>query len=57
MNKRVVFALERLKEDIRELESLDASFWNKSLGTKHLKTLAKTIKNDADNLAESIRNI
>lgn len=57
MNKRVAFALERLKEDIRELESLDASFWNKSLGVNHLKTLAKTIKNDADNLAESIRNI
>ena len=51
MPEDVRFLIERLKEDIERLESLDSSYWNKSLGTNHLKSYAKIILNDADSIS------
>lgn len=48
--------LERLKEDIATIESWDSSFWNKSLGTNHLKSAATMLKNDADTVANYLKN-
>ena len=48
--------LDRLKEDIATIESWDSSFWNKSLGTNHLKSAATMLKNDADTVANYLKN-
>ena len=49
--------LDRLKEDIAMIESWGASYWNKSLHeTNHLKSAAKMLENDADTVANFMRN-
>lgn len=55
MNERTAKALERLKESISELENLDNSYWNVSLGTSHLNAYAEQIVNDAKTLAAHIK--
>lgn len=56
MPEEIRKVLERLKEDVSTLEGLDSSFWNKSLGTSHLKSMATMLKNDADTIAAYLRN-
>ncbi len=51
MPEKVRRAIERLREDLNTIESMGSSYWNKSLGTSHLKSSARQIKNDADSLA------
>lgn len=48
--------IDRLKDDIAMIESWDSSFWNKRLGTNHLKSSAIMLKNDADTVANYMRN-
>lgn len=56
MPEEIKESINRLREDITKLESYDSSYWSKSLGTTHLKTLARVIKNDADSLAAHLIN-
>lgn len=56
MPEQIRKAIERLKEDISTIEEWDRSFWNKSLGTSHLKSMATMLKNDADTIAAYLRN-
>lgn len=56
MPEEIRKAIERLKEDISTIEGWDRSFWNKSLGTSHLKSMATMLKNDADTIAAYLRN-
>ncbi len=51
MNEQIRNAVERLKQTISELERLDNSYWNVSLGTSHLKAYAEQVVNDAKTLA------
>ncbi len=51
MNEQIRNALERLKQTTSELERLDNSYWNVSLGTSHLKAYAEQVVNDAKTLA------
>lgn len=55
MNTQIKKALERLKESISELERLDSSYWNISLGTSHLTAYAEQIVNDAKTLAVHLK--
>ena len=48
--------IDRLKDDIAMIEGWDSSFWNKTLGVNHLKSAAIMLKNDADTVANYIRN-
>lgn len=48
--------LERLKDDISMIEKWDRSYWNKLMGTNHLKSAATMLKNDADTVANYMRN-
>ena len=48
--------IDRLKDDIAMIESWDSSFWNKTLGVNHLKSAAIMLKNDADTVANYMRN-
>lgn len=56
MPEEIRKALARLKEDISTIEGWDSSYWNKSLGTNHLKLMATMLKNDADTIAAYLRN-
>lgn len=56
MNERIQNALYRLKESIAELERLDNSYWNVSLGTSHLDAYAEQIVNDAKTLAVHLKS-
>ena len=56
MPEQIRKAIERLKEDVSTIEGWDSSFWNKSLGTNHLKSMATMLKNDADTIAAYLRN-
>lgn len=55
MNSQITKALERLKETLSELERLDFSYWNISLGTTHLSAYAEQIVNDAKTLAAHLK--
>lgn len=55
MNSQITKALERLKETLSELERLDSSYWNISLGTTHLSAYAEQIVNDAKTLAAHLK--
>ena len=46
MNEHVANALSRLKETIQDIEDMDNSYWNASLGTSHLRAYAEQIVND-----------
>ncbi len=56
MNSQIIKALERLKESLSELERLDSSYWNISLGTTHLSAYAEQIVNDAKTLAAHLKS-
>lgn len=56
MPEEIRKTIERLKEDISTIEKWDRSFWNKSLGTSHLKSMATMLKNDADTIAAYLKN-
>lgn len=55
MNEQIAKALSRLKETIAEIENLDNSYWNVSLGTSHLSAYAEQITNDAKTLAAHLK--
>lgn len=55
MNEQIRKALSRLKESITELERLDNSYWNVSIGTSHLSAYAEQISNDAKTLAAHLK--
>lgn len=55
MNEQITTALNRLKETISTLENLDNSYWNRSLGTKHLEAYAEQLVNDAKTLAAHLK--
>lgn len=56
MNEQIQKSLSRLKETINEIESLDNSYWNVSLGTSHLNAYAEQIVNDAQTLAAHLKS-
>lgn len=56
MPEEIRKAIERLKDDIITIDKWGQSYWNKSLGTNHLKSMATIIKNDADTVATYLRN-
>lgn len=56
MNEQIAKALSRLKETINEIERLDRSYWNTSLGTSHLNAYAEQIVNDAKTLAAHLKS-
>lgn len=56
MNEQVRKAVERLKETISEIESLDRSHWNVSLGTSHLIAYAEQVVNDAKTVAAHLKS-
>lgn len=56
MNEQIRKALSRLKETISELERLDNSYWNVSLGTSHLIAYAEQVVNDAKTLAAHLKS-
>lgn len=56
MNEQIAKALSRLKETIGEIERLDKSYWNVSLGTSHLKNYAEQVVNDAKTLATHLKS-
>lgn len=55
MNEQILKAIERCKETIAEIENLDNSHWNVSLGVKHLEAYAEQIVNDAKTLAAHLK--
>lgn len=55
MNEQIQKSINRLKESIAELERLDKSYWNVSLGTSHLSAYAEQITNDAKTLAAHLK--
>lgn len=55
MNDQIAKALERLKETISEIERLDNSYWNVSLGTSHLNAYAEQIVNDSKTVAVHLK--
>lgn len=55
MNEQAAKVLLRLKETIAEIENLDNSYWNVSLGTSHLNAYAKQVVNDAKTLAAHLK--
>ena len=48
--------IDRLKDDIATIEKLDRSYWNKRLGTSHLKSMATMLTNDANTIAAYLKN-
>ncbi len=48
--------IDRLKDDITTIEKWDRSYWNKSLGTNHLKAMATMLINDTDTVAAYLKN-
>lgn len=48
--------INRLKDDITTIEKWDWSYWNKSLGTNHLKAMAIMLTNDANTVAAYLKN-
>lgn len=56
MNEQIAKALSRLKETIGELERLDNSYWNISLGTSHLNAYAEQVVNDAKTLVAHLKS-
>lgn len=55
MNERIHNVVARLKASICELEKLDNSYWNVSLGTSTINALAEQIVNDAKTLQVHIK--
>ncbi len=56
MNEQIQKSLFRLKETINEIESLDNSYWNISLGISHLNAYAEQVVNDAKTLAAHLKS-
>lgn len=56
MPEEIRKALARLTDDITTIENWGQSYWNKSLGANHLKSMATMLKNDADTVATYLRN-
>lgn len=56
MNEHIKKAIDRLKETISELERIDCSYWNVSLGTSHLNAYADQVVNDAKTLASHLKS-
>jgi len=56
MNKEIKIAIDRLKGTISELERMDSSYWNVSLGTSHLTAYAEQVINDAKTLATHLKS-
>ena len=56
MPENIRKVIDRLKEDIDTIEKWDRSYWNSSLGTNHLKSMATMLKNDADTIASYLKN-
>ena len=56
MPENIRKVIDRLKEDIDTIEKWDCSYWNKSLGTNHLKSMATMLKNDAYTFASYLKN-
>lgn len=56
MNEQIKKAIDRLKETISELERMDRSYWNVSLGTSHLNAYADQVINDAKTLASHLKS-
>ena len=48
--------IDRLKDDISTIEKWDRSYWNKSIGTNHLKAMATMLTNDANTIAAYLKN-
>ncbi len=55
MNQQIKNSIERLKQTISEIERLDGSFWNVSLGTSHLSAYAEQLVNDAKTAAVHLK--
>lgn len=55
MNEQIKRAMDRLKETINEVESLDRSHWNASIGTSHLTAYAEQIVNDAKTVSAHLK--
>lgn len=56
MNEHVANALARLKETIQDIEDMDNSYWNASLGTSQLNAYAEQVVNDAKTLAAHLKS-
>lgn len=55
MNEQIKNAIIRLKQTISELERMDSSYWNVSLGTSHLTAYAEQVVNDSKTLASHLK--
>lgn len=55
MNEQIKKAIDRLKETISEIEALDRSHWNVSLGTSHLTAFAEQLVNDAKSVSAHLK--
>lgn len=55
MNEQIKKSIDRLKETINEIERMDNSYWNVSLGTSHLTAYADQVVNDAKTLASHLK--
>ncbi len=55
MNIEIRRAIERLKATTRDIEQLDSSYWNVSLGTSHLTAYAEQVINDAKTLSAHLK--
>lgn len=55
MNQQIINSIKRLKETINDVENLGQSYWNASLGTKHLDAYAEQLVNDAKTLAAHLK--
>lgn len=55
MNEQIKNAIIRLKQTISELERMDSSYWNASLGTSHLTAYAEQVVNDSKTLASHLK--
>ena len=56
MNEQIKTSILRLKQTISELERMDNSYWNVSLGTSHLSAYAEQVVNDAKTLAAHLKS-
>lgn len=56
MNEQIRNSISRLKQTISELERMDSSYWNISLGTSHLTAYAEQVVNDAKTLAVHLKS-
>lgn len=55
MNEQIKKSIDRLKETINEIERMDNSYWNVSLGTSHLTAYSDQVVNDAKTLASHLK--